>query len=94
MAYVVGIVVVLVVLFGVEALFRLRRRGRRILVGGYLAWVLLDGIWSARANPGGATVAFAVSVLDSLVPLGIWYLLSWKRWLRERVASVESGKEV
>ena len=89
MVFVVSTLIVLVVLFGVEALFRLRSRGRRILVGLYVVWVLVDAIGSARDNPGGATVAFLISAADSLVPLVLWYWISANRWRRQRGAGQE-----
>ena len=89
MVFVVSTLIALVVLFGLEALFRLRSRGRRILVGLYLVWVLVDAIGSAHDNPDGASVAFLISAADSLVPLVLWYWISTNRWLRQRGAEQE-----
>jgi hypothetical protein len=76
---------VALLLLGVEWLFRLRKRGRMVLTVIYFASTVVDAVLTARQNPGHELGAFAISFLDSLVPLVLWqWVSSWIRQSRER----------
>jgi hypothetical protein len=72
MIYIVTIIVGTMVLLVVEWIFRLGKRGRKVLTAIILAWAVVDAILSAKDNPGFMAGAFFFSFCDSLVPLVLW----------------------
>lgn len=93
MIYLGMIVLSALFLLGVEWLFRLGRRGRKILAVIWLVWTLVDAILSARQNPDNEFLAFVFSFLDSCAPLVLWQWISSsirKSIERRKVGSAKS----
>jgi len=70
------IIVNVLILLGLELLFRLKRRGRIVLTMVYLIWAVADAFLTARQNPGHELGALAISFCDSIVPLALWQWIS------------------
>ena len=87
LAYLLVTVVLVLVLYGVERLFHLARRGRTLLALILVTWGLVDAVLSVRENPGNAMVAFIVftsSLFSSVAPVVLWLCVS--AWIRKSSA--------
>jgi hypothetical protein len=82
---------VVVLLLGVELLFRLGKRGRLVLTLVYLTWTVVDAVLAIGQNAGHEFGAFTFSFLDSIVPLVLWQWIS--SWIRRSKEQRKAGNE-
>ncbi len=86
MLYLAALVIDALALLGIEWLFRLGNRGRRVLIIICLVWAAVDAVLSARDNPGHMFIPFVLSFCDSMAGLVLWeWVSSWIRGNREHL---------
>lgn len=76
MIFVSMMIVVVLLLLGVERLFRLKERGRTVLTAVYFTLVVANAIWSAVQNTGHSLAGFVIGFLDFAVPFVLWQWIS------------------